>query len=66
MAARKMPAKKAERIERYAADNRECAAVILANPAKYGGADALPVIWARMILAGDKREKTPAAWRLVA
>lgn len=52
------------RIERYAAANRECAQIILAEPERYGGPESLMVQWARMIL--DGYQATPAGWRLVA
>ena len=35
------------RIERYERDNRECAAIILADIAKYGGEECFVVRWAR-------------------
>ena len=36
MPARKMPAKRSDRIRRYDEANRQCAAIILANAARYG------------------------------
>ena len=38
-----------KRIERYDRDNRECAAIILADIAKYGGEQCLAVRWARTV-----------------
>ena len=40
-----------KRIERYDRDNRECAAIILADIAKYGGEQCLAVRWARTVLS---------------
>ena len=42
----------AQRIARWSADNRTAAAIILANPQRYGGEGSLMVRWARAILAG--------------
>lgn len=58
------PSPQLARIERYAAANRECAAIILAEADRYGGPESLMVRWAHMIL--DGYAATPAGWRLVA
>jgi hypothetical protein len=41
-----------ERLEAYRAANLEAAHIIAADPAKYGGEEALLVIWARRVLQG--------------
>ena len=51
--------------EKYYVENRTCAAIILADPLKYGGDASLMVEWAKMVLEGEKREQT-RTWRLVA
>jgi hypothetical protein len=43
---------RAQRIARWSADNQAAAAIILRNVERYGGESALPVKWARAILAG--------------
>jgi hypothetical protein len=45
------------KLEAYEAANRECAAIILADVAKYGGEGALLVQWARTIV---QRSASPA------
>ena len=52
------------RIQQYAAANRQCAQIILADAERYGGPESLMVRWAHMIL--DGYQATPADWRLVA
>lgn len=51
--------------DRYSTANRTCAAIILADPLKYGGQGSLMVEWAKLVLDGEKREQT-RTWRLVA
>ena len=41
--------------EAYEQANRECAAIILADVAKFGGETALIVIWAKAILGEENR-----------
>ena len=51
--------------KQYSVANRTCAAIILADPAKYGGDGSLMVEWGKLVLASEKREQT-RTWRLVA
>jgi hypothetical protein len=39
----------------YTADNLECARVILASEAKYGGPESLAVQWARAVVANSAK-----------
>ena len=47
----------AARVEFYADRNRECAAIILRTPERYGGVGSLMVIWARAVLNGAECER---------
>lgn len=43
-----------KRIEGYERDNRECAAIILADAGKYGGEGSCAIEWARLVLSKPK------------
>lgn len=53
-----------EHIERYAAENRTCAKLILLDPERYGGPESLMVQWAHLVL--DGYQKSTKQWSLVA
>lgn len=53
-----------EKVKAYETQNREAAAIILREPARYGGQDSLMVQWAQMVVNGH--EKQAREWRLVA
>jgi hypothetical protein len=52
---------KAAGVEKFAAENQECARIILADPRRYSGVLSE---WAVLVLRGAPR--TRAAWRLPA
>lgn len=41
----------AKPIPDYTPSNQQAARLILADPARYGGPEALPVVWARLVLS---------------
>jgi hypothetical protein len=53
------------KIEQHEATNRECAELVLKDPARYGGEGVDLVIWARMVLDLE-RERPAKNWTLVA